>query len=282
MKVWLDSNQLTGFGLTPNDVASAIKRQNTGCGRAHRRATALPDQQFSSPSDQGRLSSVEFQASWCAPIRTLVRARARCRPGRARRLSVARTTRWPSAAVIGLYQSPGGSAIDSAERTASCWQLKSLVSGGRRLQDHLRHDRIRRESIKGVVHVVRRLRPGRHRGVPVPQGFGRPYPDRRAGILIRHVFRDAGARLLGQYRVAARPGPRHRHRGRRRDRRGQGSRRIWKGPDAHPAEAARRAMEITPIIAITLVLLSVFVRSPSFRASPGLCSDSSPSPCRSR
>ena len=61
MKVWLDSNRLTGFGLTPNDIAGAIKRQNTqaAVGRIGAQP-ALPDQQFQlTIQTKGRLSSVE-------------------------------------------------------------------------------------------------------------------------------------------------------------------------------------------------------------------------------
>ena len=54
-------------------------------------------------------------------------------------------------------------------------------------------------------------------------------------------------------------------------------------PELTPATATNKAMnQITgPIIAITLVLLSVFVPSPSSRAFPVSCSASSPSPSAS-
>ena len=86
--------------------------------------------------------------------------------------------------------------------------------------------------------------------------------DRRAGVADRHLRGHAGAGLLLEHGLAAGPGPGDRHRGRRRHRRGRGGRgqprgRAW--PVA--VEAAKRAMgQITaPILAITLVLLSVFV-----------------------
>ena len=77
-------------------------------------------------------------------------------------------------------------------------------------------------------------------------------------------FRGAvGDGLFGQYGLAARNGAGDRHPGRRRDRRGR-ERRTRNGGRTRacpPREATKKAMaEITaPIIAITLVLLSVFV-----------------------
>ena len=272
MKVWLDSNRLTSFGLTPNDIAGAIKRQNTqaAVGRIGAQP-ALPDQQFQlTIQTKGRLSSVEEFESIVVranPDGSFVRVRDVARVELAARLSesLGRLDGRP-AAVIGLYQSPGGNAIDSAERTRKLLeQLKASFPEGVAYEITYDTTEFVKESIKGVVHTLfEGFRPGRHRGVPVPRELpGDTDPaDCRAGIPDRHVFRDAGVRLLRQYRVAARFGPRHRHRGRRRDRRGRGGRGAsGEGPTLSPAEAARRAMEeiTAPIIAITLVLLSVFV-----------------------
>ena len=39
MKVWLNTDRMTSLGLTPNDIANAIKQpERPGCGRPHRRA----------------------------------------------------------------------------------------------------------------------------------------------------------------------------------------------------------------------------------------------------
>ena len=89
MRVWLDSDQLTNFGLTPNDIVNAIKRQNiqAAVGRIGARP-ALPDQQFQlNIQTQGRLTTVEEFGTIVAPRQSgwLVRAGARRGAGRARR-----------------------------------------------------------------------------------------------------------------------------------------------------------------------------------------------------
>ena len=83
-------------------------------------------------------------------------------------------------------------------------------------------------------------------------------PVALVGTLCGHV----GAGLLGQHDLATRAGAGDRHRCRRCDRRRRGGRaHPGDRTTADPAEAAEKAMsQVTaPIIAITLVLLSVFV-----------------------
>src|SRR6478672_3108618 len=61
MRVWLDSAKLTNFGVTPNDIVTAIKGQNiqAAVGRIGARP-ALPDQQFQlNIQTLGRLTTVE-------------------------------------------------------------------------------------------------------------------------------------------------------------------------------------------------------------------------------
>ena len=86
---------------------------------------------------------------------------------------------------------------------------------------------------------------------------------RRAGGAGRHLRRHAGAGLLGQHHLAAGAGAGDRHRRRRRDRRGRGGRahpRARARAHARPRRPRRRWRQVTaPIIAITLVLLSVFM-----------------------
>ena len=81
MRVWLDTDRLTSFGLTPNDIASAIRRQNiqAAVGRIGAQP-ALPDQQFQlTIQTKGRLTTVEeFESRRRAgQSGRLVRARAR-------------------------------------------------------------------------------------------------------------------------------------------------------------------------------------------------------------
>ncbi len=104
-----------------------------------------------------------------------------------------------------------------------------------------------------------------HRRLRLPrQPPGHADPDHRGpGGADRHLRGDAGARLLAQHRLAARARARHRHRRRRRHRRGRERRAGDGGEPRHDAGRGgdRKAMgEITgAIVAITLVLLSVFV-----------------------
>ena len=85
---------------------------------------------------------------------------------------------------------------------------------------------------------------------------------RGAGLDHRHLRRDAGDRLQRQHRLAPGPGAGDRHRRRRRDRRdrerragdGGGAGALGQGGDPQGDGRDHR-----PIIAITLVLLSVFV-----------------------
>src|SRR6266481_3712080 len=61
MKVWLNTDRLTSFGLVPGDIANALKAQNiqAAVGRIGAQP-ALPDQQFQlNIQTKGRLSSVE-------------------------------------------------------------------------------------------------------------------------------------------------------------------------------------------------------------------------------
>ena len=122
------------------------------------------------------------------------------------------------------------------------------------------------ESIHEVDQdAVRGVRPRRHRRLPLPRQPARDAHSahRRAGLAGRHLRRDAGARLLRQHRLAAGAGAGHRHRRRRRHRGRRGGRGEAGGriPTSRRPRPRKTAMgEITaPIIAITLVLLSVFV-----------------------
>ncbi|MGQ0681852.1 efflux RND transporter permease subunit [Bradyrhizobium sp.] len=128
MKVWLDTGRMTSFGLTPNDVAAAVKRQNVqaAVGRVGAQP-ALPDQQFQlNIQTKGRLTtSEEFGAIVLRanPDGSFVRVRDVARVELAARQSdsFGRLDGQP-AAVFGIYQSPGGNAIDSAARVREVMQ----------------------------------------------------------------------------------------------------------------------------------------------------------------
>lgn len=120
MRIWLDTNRLTSLGLTPADVVSALQAQNiqAAIGRIGAQP-ALPDQQYQvSLQTKGRLTSVdEFEGVVVRanPDGSFVRIRDIARVELGARISdtIGRSDGKP-AAVMGIYQSPGGNALTSA------------------------------------------------------------------------------------------------------------------------------------------------------------------------
>src|ERR687892_486460 len=122
MRVWLDPNKLTGLNLSPNDVINAIRSQNVQA--AVGRIGAAPisqDQQLQlSISTQGRLTNVQqfnqivLRAN---PDGSVVRLRdvAQVDLGAQSSDSFSRYNGSPAAA-IGIYQSPGANAVQVAEQ----------------------------------------------------------------------------------------------------------------------------------------------------------------------
>ena len=85
--MWLNTDRLTSFGLTPSDIATRIKRQNiqAAVGRIGAQP-ALPDQQFQlNIQTKGRLTNVEEFGAVVVRANPgrLVRAGARRGAGRA-------------------------------------------------------------------------------------------------------------------------------------------------------------------------------------------------------
>src|ERR687892_1370088 len=121
MRVWLDPARLTGLNLTPNDVITAIRSQNVQA--AVGRIGAAPisqDQQLQlSISTQGRLTNVDqfdqivLRAN---PDGSVVRLRdvAQVDLGAQSSDSFSRYNGSPAAA-IGIYQSPGANAVQVAD-----------------------------------------------------------------------------------------------------------------------------------------------------------------------
>jgi hydrophobe/amphiphile efflux-1 (HAE1) family protein len=121
MRVWLDPPRLTNFGLTPSEVAAAIQAQNVQAAVGRIGAAPVnPDQQFQfTISTQGRLTSEEqfreivLRAN---PDGSFVRLGdvARVELGAERQDQAGRLNGSPTAA-IGIYQSPGANAVAVAE-----------------------------------------------------------------------------------------------------------------------------------------------------------------------
>ena len=272
MKVWLNTERLTNFGLVPGDIANALKAQNiqAAVGRIGAQP-ALPDQQFQlNIQSKGRLANVEEFGAVVVranPDGSFVRVRDIARVELAARLSesLGRLDGQP-AAVIGIYQSPGGNALDSAQRIGKILEhLKPSFPQG--VDYKITYDTtiFVRESIKGVLHtlieafvlvvIVVFLFLGSVRatlipllavpvaligtfGVMLALGYSANTVSLLALVLAIGIVVDDAIVVVEAVEAQ-----------------------LEKDHSLSPAEASRRAMqEITaPIIAITLVLLSVFV-----------------------
>jgi len=121
MRIWLDPAKLTGLNLTPNDIITAIRSQNVQA--AVGRIGAAPisqDQQLQlTISTQGRLTSVpQFDqiVLRANPDGSVVRLRdvARVDLGAKSSDRFSRYNGSPAAA-IGIYQSPGANAVQVAD-----------------------------------------------------------------------------------------------------------------------------------------------------------------------
>jgi len=272
MRVWLDSAKLTNFGLTPNDIVNAIKGQNiqAAVGRIGSRPS-LPDQQFQlNISTQGRLTTVEEFNSIVAranPDGSFVRLRdvARIELGAKAQEQIGRLD-GGAAVVLGLYQTPGGNAIQTADSIKkSLGDLKAAFPEG--LDYKITYDTTAfvKQSMQEVVHtlaeafilvvIVVFLFLGNFRATLIPliavpvaligtfavmlaAGFSANTVSLLALVLAIGIVVDDAIVVVEAVEAH-----------------------LEKDHTISPAEAARRAMqEITaPIIAITLVLLSVFV-----------------------
>ncbi len=272
MRLWLNSDRMTSYGLTPEDIVNAVKAQNiqAAVGRIGA-APVLPDQQFQlTIQTKGRLSTVDEFANIVVranPDGSFVRVRDVARVDLGARLSeqIGRQDGNP-AAVIGVYQSPGGNAIASAEQTrATLERLKASFPEG--VDYNITYDTtvFVEESIHGVIRtlfeafvlvvIVVYLFLGSFRATLIPLiavpvsligtfavmlalGFSANTVSLLALVLAIGIVVDDAIVVVEAVEHE-----------------------LDKDPQASPAEATRRAMSLitAPIIATTLVLLSVFV-----------------------
>lgn len=121
MRIWLDTNKMTNLALTTNDVVAALRSQNIQA--AVGRIGAQPmtdDQQFQlNINTQGRLTTIkEFEnvVLRANPDGSFIRIRdiGRAELGAAVSDAYGRFN-GGSAAVIGIYKSPGANAIETAQ-----------------------------------------------------------------------------------------------------------------------------------------------------------------------
>jgi hydrophobe/amphiphile efflux-1 (HAE1) family protein len=272
MRIWITPERLTNYGLTPSDVVNALKGQNiqAAIGRIGAQP-ALPDQQFQlTIQTKGRLTAVEeFEGVVlkALPDGSFVRVRdvARVELGPRAAEQIGRQD-GTAAAVIGVYQSPGGNAIASAEQIRSFLEkLRPSFPEGVEYKTTYDTTVFVEESIHEVVKtlfeafalvvIVVYLFLGSVRATLIPLiavpvsligtfaamlalGFSANTVSLLALVLAIGIVVDDAI-------VVVEAVEHH----------------LEKDPAITAAEAARRAMgEITaPIIAITLVLLSVFV-----------------------
>ncbi|MFL5259128.1 MAG: efflux RND transporter permease subunit [Hyphomicrobiales bacterium] len=122
LRVWLDPDRLAGFGLTPADVIAAVQSQNVqaALGRIGAAPTG-PDQQFQlTITTEGRLAHAsEFEniVVMSKPNGSVVRIKdiARVELGAKTQDRYSRYNGAPSAS-IGIYQSPGANAVEIARQ----------------------------------------------------------------------------------------------------------------------------------------------------------------------
>ncbi len=272
MRIWVTPERLTSFGMTPNDIVDALKRQNVqaAIGRIGAQP-ALPDQQFQlTIQTKGRLSTVEEFGSIvlrAQPDGSFVRIRdvARVELTSKTAEQIGRQDGTP-AAVLGIYQSPGGNAIATAEAIGQLLEkLKPSFPDGvdykvtydtTKFVDESIHEVIKTliEAFILVVIVVY-LFLGSVRATLIPLiavpvsligtfavmmalGFSANTVSLLALVLAIGIVVDDAIVVVEAVEAQ-----------------------LEKDPSITPAQAARLAMgEITaPIIAITLVLLSVFI-----------------------
>jgi hydrophobic/amphiphilic exporter-1 (mainly G- bacteria), HAE1 family len=140
LRIWLDPDRLAGFGLSPADVVAAVRSQNVqaALGRIGAAPTG-PDQQFQlTITTEGRLvhaSEFENIIVVSKPNGSVVRVKdvARVELGAKTEDRYSRYNGAPSAS-IGIYQSPGANAVEVARQVRA-----TMDELGRRFPDDLQY-----------------------------------------------------------------------------------------------------------------------------------------------
>ena len=272
MRIWLDPDRLVDYQMTPADIVNALKKQNVqaAIGRIGAQP-ALPDQAYQlSIQAQGRLTSAEEFGNVVVRATeggSFVRLKdvARVELG-ARLLETQGRYDGSSAAVLGIYQAPGGNAIASADAVRQVLEeAKAQFPEGMGYRITYDTTQFVEESIHEVVKtlleafllvvIVVFLFLGNVRATIIPLiavpvsligtfavmmalGFSANTVSLLALVLAIGIVVDDAIVVVEAVEA-----------------------KMEEDPTLSPAEAARLAMgEITaPIIAITLVLMSVFV-----------------------
>ena len=266
MRVWVRTDRLTGLGLTTADAISAIQSQNVQAAVGRIGAPPISnDQQLQlNIQTKGRLASVaELNEQIVIPhqSRRLGSASGRHRPPGARR-GQPRSRPRPNgapAALMAVYQSPGANAL------SALGGVKQVMADAARnfpddltwkVTDDLRHgDDPLEDAIRGVhPGGARRLPvPGQPAALNLPQMIAVPVSLIGTFIVLNAIGYSVNTRFAARDRA----GDRH------RDDAIVVVEAVEQVMERHPeslAEATKMAMgKFARIIAITLVLLSVFV-----------------------
>ncbi len=295
MRVWLNLERMSSLDITPNDVVKAVQAQNVQAAVGLVGAAPLMDNvDFQlNITTQGRLTTVEEFENIVVRATSdgaLVRVKdiARVELGAKTSDSVGRYNGKPAAG-IQIYQLPGANALATAQGGAQrAGGAEAPLPRRCRLRRHVRHHGLRAGNDQERDHDADRgLRAGLDRGLRLPRQLPRHHHSChcRAGGPDRHLRRPAGAGfslntisllalvlaigIVVDDAIVVVEAVEHI---------------LEHEPELTPAQATEKAMEqVTgPIIAITLVLLSVFIRRPSSRASPASSTRSSPWLCRCR
>ena len=161
MRVWLDPDRLTGLGLTPTDVANAIKSQNIQAAVGRVGAAPLSsDQQLQlTITTRGRLTTVEEFGSIVVranPDGSVVRVRdvARVEIG-AQTADTYGRFNGAGSAPIGIYQAPGANAVQVTDGVREVLEQLS-----HRYPQDLKHEIVYdttvfvRATIEEVIHTL--------------------------------------------------------------------------------------------------------------------------------
>jgi len=272
MRVWFETDRMTALGITPNDLITALRSQNiqAAVGRIGAQPIGADTQFQLNIQTQGRLSQPEEFAQIVIranPDGSFVRVSdiGRVELGARTTDSIGRFNGGPGA-LIAIFQSPGANALDTADGVLAVLErAKAQFPQGVDYKVTYDSTAFVKESIEGVVHtlieafilvvIVVFLFLGNLRATIIPVvavpvsligtfavmlalGFSLNMVSLLALVLAIGIVVDDAIVVVEAVEA-----------------------KLEEHPDMSPADATKAAMtEITaPIIAITLVLLSVFV-----------------------
>ena len=271
MRVWVSTDRMTALGLTPNDIAKALQGQNIQAAVGRIGAQPSGDAQFQlNIQTKGRLTEPEEFANVVIranPDGSFVRVRdvGRVELGARTTNSFGRFNGGPGA-LIAIFQAPGANALATAEGVQAVMQrMQAQFPEGVAYKTTYDSTAFVLESIDQVIHtlieafvlvvIVVFLFLGNVRATLIPliavpvsligtfavmlaMGFSLNMVSLLALVLAIGIVVDDAIVVVEAVEAN-----------------------LEENPDLSPSDAAKRAMgQITaPIIAITLVLLSVFV-----------------------